>query len=84
MLRERVDALQNETVQLSEMIDELSKAKEVNTAVDSTAHVDDHGAHESGGQWFYRCVNFLTTDGVCENELMQQYECCVERQCLQN
>uniref|UniRef100_A0A0M3I016 Vegetative cell wall protein gp1 n=1 Tax=Ascaris lumbricoides TaxID=6252 RepID=A0A0M3I016_ASCLU len=57
MLRERVDALQNETVQLSEMIDELSKAKEVNTAVDSTAHVDDHGAHESGGQWFYRCTS---------------------------
>uniref|UniRef100_A0A914ZE37 Uncharacterized protein n=1 Tax=Parascaris univalens TaxID=6257 RepID=A0A914ZE37_PARUN len=49
MLRDRVDALQNETVQLSEMIDELSKAREVTTSTDSAPHADDHGAHESGG-----------------------------------
>ncbi|VDM48751.1 unnamed protein product [Toxocara canis] len=54
MLRERVDALQGETVQLSEMIDELNKAKELASAQHSPTggsapHADDHAAHESGG-----------------------------------
>ncbi|VDK48237.1 unnamed protein product [Anisakis simplex] len=56
VLRERIEALQSETVQLSEMIEELNRAKEAAEAVaqqhavaENVSNSDDHAAHESGG-----------------------------------